>query len=416
MTGSAITVDTGRVVASLKTLAGFGANGRGVCRPALSVDDMAARRWLAGQMTDAGLDVVIDAVGNVYGSTPGVARSVLIGSHSDSVPTGGWLDGALGVIYGIETARAWRAAHPDSPIGIDVVSFSDEEGRYLSCLGSRAFCGVLDDEALAASLVDGRSFFDVAREAGLDGLPRARLDRARHLAYFEAHIEQGPKLDGLGLDIGVVTGIAGMKRMQVRFDGRADHAGTTPMAMRRDAGMAAFDFAVQCEAQLRSVAAADSVWNFGAISFFPGVANVVPKLAELTVELRDLSADVMSAMMESVLMLARRLDGHRGVGVSAHVTGSLAPANMDGGLQQALSEQAELIGAATMALPSGAIHDAMLLAREIPSAMLFVPSIDGRSHTPVEDTSVRHIATGAMVFARAVEASALRLAAGATSV
>ncbi|MFC4276872.1 M20 family metallo-hydrolase [Achromobacter aloeverae] len=392
-------IDTERVLATLRRLARFGARGEGVCRPALSEDDMAARRWLADQMREAGLDARIDAVGNVYGRTPGARRALLVGSHSDSVPTGGWLDGALGVVFGIEAARVWRSQWPDAPIGIDVVSFSDEEGRYLSCLGSRAFCGELDAGQWDALAYEGRTLRQAAADAGLPS-PQdlARLDPQRHLAYLEAHIEQGPRLDRAGLDIGVVTGIAGMHRYIATFSGRADHAGTTPMDMRHDAGMAAFEFAVECEARFRQVGAADSVWNFGAVAFKPGVANVVPKVAELTVELRDLSEDVMARMGAALAALAAERDGVRQVGVRLARQGALSPASMDARLCQALDQAAAARQGSRMAMPSGAIHDAMLLARHVPTGMMFVPSIDGRSHTPVENTADRHLALGAQVF------------------
>lgn len=399
-------IDTERVVAALRRLAQFGAKGRGVCRPALSGDDMAARQWLAEQMREAGLDTQIDAVGNVYGRSSGVAQTLLLGSHSDSVPTGGWLDGALGVIYGIEAARAWRTQWPDAPVGIDVVSFSDEEGRFLSCLGSRAFCGELAPEQWDSLAYEGQTLRQAAAAAGLADSAPVRLDPARHLAYLEAHIEQGPRLDRAGLDIGVVTGIAGMHRYIVSFSGRADHAGTTPMDMRHDAGMAAFEFAVTCAERFKASCAADSVWNFGAVHFLPGVANVVPKVAELTVELRDLSEDVMTRMGDALQALVAERDGAGQVGVQVRRQGALSPAAMDPRLCQAFQQAANAHQARRMDLPSGAIHDAMLLARHVPAGMLFVPSIDGRSHTPVEDTADHHLALGAQVFFAGLQAVA----------
>ncbi|ALM83470.1 M20 family metallo-hydrolase [Bordetella sp. N] len=393
-----VQIDTDRVLATLRRLAQFGAKGKGVCRPAFSAEDLASRRWLADQMREAGLDTSIDAVGNVYGRSPGVKHALLVGSHSDSVPTGGWLDGSMGVVFGIEAARALREQMPAAPVGIDVISFADEEGRYLSCLGSRAFCGELEEAQWDTLAYEGCTLRQAALAAGLPASGLARLDPQRHLAYLEAHIEQGPRLDRAGLDIGVVSGIAGMHRYIVTFTGRADHAGTTPMEMRHDAGMAAFEFAIDCEQRFKAASATDSVWNFGAVQFTPGVANVVPKVAELTVELRDISAPVMERMSAALTALVAERDGARQVAVSLRQQGALPPAVMDARLCQALDHAAAERQGKAMTMPSGAIHDAMVLARHIPTGMMFVPSIDGRSHTPVEDTADHHLVLGAQVF------------------
>lgn len=398
-----IQIDTGRVLKMLRSLAQFGAAGSGVCRPAFSAEDVSSRRWLAEQMREAGLDAQVDSIGNVYGRFPGAKTAVLVGSHSDSVPTGGWLDGALGVVFGIEAARAWKEQCPDSPVGIDVISFSDEEGRYLSCLGSRAFCGELEQVQWDTLSHEGRTLRQATQEAGLPAGNLARLDIARHVAYLEAHIEQGPRLDDADIDIGVVSGIAGMHRYLVNFSGCADHAGTTPMSVRQDAGMAAFEFALECERRFQKVKAADTVWNFGAIQFTPGVANVVPKEASLTVEVRDISETILRNLQTELETLAAERDGARKVGVKLQRQGALAPAMMDARLCTALQRAADAHQCKSMTLPSGAIHDAMVMARHLPTGMLFVPSIGGRSHTPVENTSEHHIMLGAKVFFDALQ-------------
>lgn len=402
-----LVIDQDRVLASLKTLARFGAQGRGVNRPALSPEDMQARRWLAAEMAGAGLAVTMDAVGNVFGKSPS-PQALLLGSHCDSVPTGGWLDGALGVIYGIETARAMRQQYPHAEIGIDVVAFADEEGRYLSCLGSKWFCGELGAHDLSALKFDGVSFAEAARNIGLRPDVGALLDPARHVGYVEAHIEQGPRLDDGRLDLGIVTGIAGMRRFSVNFSGQADHAGTTPMALRRDAGMAALDFAVALRDRFVALQAPEAVWNFGAISFHPGVANVVPKQALLTVEIRDLDAQHLDRMQACLEQLVQQHDSRAGVGVTCASSGNLAPARMDPGLTDLLAAAGADGTSKLMRMHSGAIHDAMVMSRYLPSAMLFVPSIGGRSHDAIEDTAERHLRLGARVFASAAYAMAAR--------
>ncbi len=205
-------------------------------------------------MLDAGLDAQIDGVGNVLGQTPGVGRAVLIGSHTDTVPNGGWLDGAMGVIYGLELARGLAESGSPLPGGIDVISFADEESTYFGTLGSRSFVGELGESDIAeARSLGGESLRDALDRAGYAGRPKVHLDRSRHLAYLEAHIEQGPRLEAEGQRIGLVTSIVGMRRIEVTFFGQADHAGTTPMSLRKDAGAALFAFATEVTTAFHSV-------------------------------------------------------------------------------------------------------------------------------------------------------------------
>ena len=397
-----LAIDEDRLLADLHALAGFGKLGTGVDRPAFSAADLAAREWLAERMQSAGLDAVIDAVGNVYGRSPGVRYSILVGSHTDSVPNGGWLDGALGVIFGLELARAALPARRD--IGIDTISFADEEGTWLACLGSRAFCGDLAEADLAGVATrTGQRLTDRLAELGLRRNALARLDPVRHRAYLEAHIEQGPRLSAGGIDVGVVTGIVGMRRYTVQFRGRADHAGTTPMAMRRDAAFALFGFATMLADRLRAASGPDSVWNFGSVAVRPGAANVVPAEAELAVEFRDLSRAVIDRMEATFHEGVQAADGAHDVAVSSAPLGALEPTALNGKLIDVITESATKAGASHLRMASGAGHDAMILARHIPSAMMFVPSIEGRSHDVSEDTSEADIRRGFRVFAAAAD-------------
>jgi len=399
-----LAIDDDRILADLRTLAGFGKLGTGVDRTSFTEADMAARQWLCGRMAEAGLEAAIDGVGNVYGRTAGVRAAVLLGSHTDSVPGGGWLDGALGVIYGVEIARACRLARASATIGVDVVSFADEEGTFLPLLGSRSFCGELSDEELTGARNSaGAALSKRLADLGLGARPPARLDPSRYRAYLEAHIEQGPRLVSEGIDIGVVTGIVGVRRYRVAFRGRADHAGTTPMAMRRDAAFALFNFAVRLAERFRAAAGPDSVWNFGVVTVKPGAGNVVPSEAELVVEFRDQHEATIRRFEQELHAVEHEFDGAQGVSVAKNLIGSLPPAMMDADLRETLAAAADELAASRIAMPSGAGHDAMILARHIPSAMLFVPSVGGRSHDISEDTSEIDIRRGAHVFARAVE-------------
>lgn len=397
-------LDEDRALADLRALAQFGRVGTGVNRPALTEADIAAREWLRDRMAKAGLSAMIDGVGNVFGRSPFARVALLTGSHSDSVPNGGWLDGALGVIFALEVARARQATHPHAAIGIDAVSFSDEEGTYLACAGSRSFCGALTPSDLhGARNAAQESLSDRLDSVGWAARPLVRLEPDRHRAFLEAHIEQGPRLAESGRHIGVVTGIVGLRRYRVRFEGRADHAGTTPMAMRRDAGMAMHAFALAAAKTLRDAGSPDSVWNLGVVGVKPGAANVVPDEAEIVVEFRDLSTSVLDRMDEALGALVARMDGADDVSATSSVIGRIEPIHMDQRLAARIEDAAAHEDARGERMQSGAGHDAMIVGQQIPAAMLFVPSLGGRSHHISEDTDERDIRRGLRVYARAVQ-------------
>jgi N-carbamoyl-L-amino-acid hydrolase len=400
-------INHARLLADLHQLAEFGKLERGVHRPFLSPQDLEAREWLLQRMHDAGLEAQIDGIGNVYGQAQGVARAILLGSHTDTVPNGGWLDGALGVIYGLEIARAWVEAGAAVGPGVDVISFADEESAYLGMAGSRAFCGYLSDADIeAATHEEGRSLREALVEAGYGGRPFARLDPDRHVAYLEAHIEQGPRLEAEGKRIGVVTGIVGIRRIQVTFSGQADHAGTTPMQLRRDAGMALIELCHELRPRLEESRSADGVWNMGQVAFHPGVGNVVPGSAEVLIEYRDQSVEVLDGMEAEIHAAVAAADGRGGVAVSATQPLGLPPTAVDTDIAELISAAAQGRGEAPVHMPSGAGHDAMVLGSQLPTAMLFVPSIGGRSHDVAEDTAEVDILLGIDVMADAVLALA----------
>jgi len=397
-------LDEDRAIDDLRALARFGKFETGVDRPAMSEADLEAREWLRNRMAQAGLEASIDGLGNVYGRAPKARVSILLGSHSDTVPRGGWLDGALGVIYALEVARTRLTAFPNAVVGVDAISFSDEEGTFLACAGSRSFCAALAPGDLErARNASNEALSERLAHHGLSRRGKALLDPLRHRAFIEAHIEQGPRLIEQGLEIGVVSGIVGLRRRRVRFQGQADHAGTTPMTMRRDAGFAMFSFACAAAEGLRSAGSPDSVWNFGVAEVKPGAANVVPQEAQIVVEYRDLSRDVMQRMDEALVGLVAVRDGAAGVRVSSEMIGAIEPTAMDERLIERLEAAALAEGAKSQRMQSGAGHDAMIVGRRIPAAMLFVPSIGGRSHDISEDTDEADIRRGLRVYASAVE-------------
>ena len=397
-----IRIDRRRLLADMRKLAEFGKVGTGVDRPAFSAADMEARAWLRERMTDAALDAEIDGVGNVFGRSRANGPSVLIGSHSDSVPRGGWLDGAMGVVYGIEIVRA-DSENADRR-AVDVIAFEDEEGSYLPVLGSRSFCGDLgDNEIDDARSASGESLATAIANAGIADKPPARFEDGRYRAYLEAHIEQGPRLEAEGPKIGIVTAIVGIRRFRVAFAGRADHAGTTPMSMRLDAGSALIRMAGDLIDVFERNAGPETVWNIGKAIFEPGAANVVPNRAEFLFEFRDTDSATMDALEQRLSEIVQKANAAGSVVVTAERTANIAPTPMDPVFGEAIEAATREVGAISMRLPSGGGHDAMVMARYMPTAMLFVPSIGGRSHDVEEDTDEDDIVLGCEVLARVVD-------------
>lgn len=401
-----LTIDGDRLLADLGTLRTFGATGTGVVRPSLSPIDLDARAWLQERMVDAGLDASIDGVGNVFGTAPTSGPALLVGSHSDTQPTGGWLDGALGTIFGLEVARAAQeyAAAGGPALAVDAVAWIDEEGTYGSCLGSRTYCGLTTDEELAAAAnADGETLHQAWARAGFDGEPAPRRPD-RHVGYLEAHIEQGANLERAGHDLGVVTSIVGSRNVLISFTGEQNHAGTTPMAYRKDAAKALFHLAVAIDDAFADLAGERTVWTMGNARLHPGGASIIPGRAELHVQFRDPELDVLDTFEATVRALVAEADGRPCRVSAAAPNAPVAPAAMDPGLQEHLAGAAARWSESGWSrLPSAAVHDAMFLAEVMPTGMLFVPSIGGISHDFAEDTAEDDIVRGCRALATAAE-------------
>lgn len=393
-----------RLLDDLKTLRSFGTNGPGVVRLSLSPVDMEARRWLAGRMTDAGLDATIDGVGTVFGRSRKSGPALVIGSHTDTQPTGGWLDGALGVIYGLEIARTLDECAATRDFAVDVASWIDEEGTFSSFLGSRSFVGDAIDASLQhARNRDGVLLGDALAQAGVANVPRVVLDRARQRAYLEPHIEQGGRLEASGKSVGVVTTIVGIREFQLRFTGQRNHAGTTPMSIRRDAGAALVAFIARVDDAFGRLADADTVWTVGRIDLDPGSFSVVPGKADMYLQFRDGNTQRLHAMESTLAALVDEWNVQHAVQVELiPCDGPEEPVVMDTALQQLIEQAAEAVAPGQwIHMPSGASHDAQVIAHHIPACMLFVPSIGGVSHDFIEDTAEAHIVLGCEVAARA---------------
>jgi beta-ureidopropionase / N-carbamoyl-L-amino-acid hydrolase len=398
------TINPERLLTDLRTLRSFGSQGTGVVRPSLSPADIEARHWLCGRMQEAGLDAHIDGVGNVIGRSRNAGKALLIGSHSDTQPTGGWLDGALGVVYALEVVRACAEDAHTRHLAIDPVAWIDEENTFVSCLGSRAYCGLLKPgEQEAARNREGVALTDAWRKAGLDGVP-TQVEPGRYLGYLEAHIEQGAYLENDGKHIGVVTAIVGSRNFTVRFQGQQNHAGTTPMPVRQDAGMALIDFAYHVNQAFQQLAGPRTVWTIGRVEFHPGAASIIPGRAEMHLQFRDPEQARLEAFEAKTAALIAEANRHGPVAVTLEAASNpIQPTGMDPSFQQHIAAAAEQHAPGKWQyMPSAAIHDAMFLAQVMPAGMLFVPSINGISHDFAENTSDEDIVRGCQVMATSV--------------
>ena len=314
-----VEIDAERLLANLRHLRTFGAHDPGVIRLSLSPVDMASRHWLVERMGEAGLDATIDGVGSVFGRSAKAGPALLLGSHTDTQPTGGWLDGAMGVIYGLEVAQALAETAETRDLAVDVASWIDEEGTYHGFLGSRSFCGSLGAEVIeTATSREGHRLADALAGAGLGGVASARCEAGRYRGYLEAHIEQGPYLEETGKQIGVVSGIVGLRGFGIGFAGEQNHAGTTPMDRRRDAGVALIELGHRIGAEFSRLAGERTVWTIGHASFDPGAQSIVPGRAEMLFQFRDPEPARLDALEEALMALvAEANEGSREWGAGA---------------------------------------------------------------------------------------------------
>jgi N-carbamoyl-L-amino-acid hydrolase len=411
-------IDEARFRADLEALAEIGSTGDGgVHRPALGEAHLAARAWLRERVAAAGLELQVDGAGNHFARLacgPEGAPSLLLGSHLDSVPRGGRFDGALGVVAALEVLRVVREAGLSLPVHLEAVDFTDEEGTLVGLLGSSALAGTLHAEHLR----DPRGGRE-ALEAGLEraGLTEAGLlassrrdlpsrgDTATLVGYLEMHIEQGRRLVDAAADMGIVTAIVGIGSYRLVFLGRADHAGTTPMKARRDAGLGASAFVLAVrERVLRDFPGC--VANVGEMRFVPGAFNIVPARAEVALEYRAPRAGEMERLGAALIAEAHAAADRYALGLEVEWLDQHDPAPMDERAQAALVAAADALGLAHIPLTSGAGHDAQSLAGLCPTGMVFVPSVDGASHSPREFTRWEDCVNGANVLLQA----ALRMA------
>jgi N-carbamoyl-L-amino-acid hydrolase len=391
--------DGARVLADLNTLRSIAAYKTGVHKPTFSEPHMRSLEWLARRLPEAGLSAAIDGIGNLLGTSTKAGPKLLAGSHLESQNFAGWLDGPLGVVYALEAARV---INPDPNVNgaVEVAAWCDEEGHFGSFLGSRSYVGdVTEADIDAARDSSGRTMRQALSDVGLAGRARAKAERGRHIGYLEAHIEQGLALESSGLKIGVVTSIVGIWQYRITFSGEQNHAGTTRMADRRDAGLALVRFGVAIDDRLPALCSPRTVWTTGRITLDPGAPSIIPGRAEMLFQMRDDDPAVIARLEDLLQSMAAEVNAQGPCSVAIERIRTGAPAMMNAGFQQAIEAASlDFASGRSVRMHSAAGHDAQVLATIMPAGMLFVPSIGGISHHWSENTDDADIVTGAHVY------------------
>ncbi len=398
-------VNKTRLIKGLNDLAKIGAcSDGGVCRLALTDEDKTARDQVLQWMIELNLQTHVDQVGNLIGIRPGKNNldPVVMGSHIDTVPTGGRFDGTAGVIAGLEVIEILNqyGIYTERPVA--VVSFTNEEGvRYQNdMIGSRAFCGFISpNEAYSAKGTDGTLFGEELKRIGYAGeFPCGSIHPH---AFVELHIEQGPLLDREQVSIGVVEAISGIAWYEVTIQGEANHAGTTPTSMRHDAGLSA----AHVITHLRETANAlgeNQRATCGAVSFSPNAINVIPAKAVLSIDLRNSNEEILKEAEQRLQQFLKDRAQQDDVHIETHLLSRVRPESCHPDVISAITESVQELDHTCRSMISGAVHDALILARYCPTGMIFVPSKDGLSHNPTEYTSADELEAGANVLLRTV--------------
>ncbi len=401
-----MSLDPKRTIAELKELRELTSDQNGAQRVAWTDTWLTARKWFESKLTTLPVEHHYDASGNQWVTLPGESeKALLLGGHLDSVPNGGWLDGCLGVMTGLEILRYFATEfHGRPPITIRVVDFADEEGARFgrSLLGSSAFAETHSIDAdRGRKDKDGITLEDALRKCGveIERFPEARREQQNAAAYLELHIEQGPVLENLGLPLGVVTGTKGVERHAVSFFGQEAHSGSTPMNMRRDALAAAAKLALE----IRTIARrhSDAVCTMGSVRTFPGIVTAVVGRCETTLDQRDLDGAVLAQMYREAKQLSERFAQEENCIVEWSRIWNIEPIPFHPTLLKFCDEAVRETVGTSHQLPSGPLHDAAEVARAgIPTVMMFVQSLRGISHNKIEDTKEEHIETAVVAMNR----------------
>lgn len=383
-----IKINLERLKDDIEALARFGRDPRGgITRPSFSQPDREARNWLKEKIREAGLIFRQDGAGNLFGHLGEEGRAVLVGSHIDTVINGGNFDGSIGVLAGLECVRrikeeGWKLAKP-----LEVVSFTDEEGNLVGdFLGSRAFAGLLNKEEIEKGMTSfGRPLNDVlaGTEFTLESIQRAREERPEVEAFLELHIEQGAVLDTEDIPIGIVERIAGKNYRWCSFLGKADHGGTTPLELRHDAFLATADFVLK-GTQHVATKHYGSMITFGKVNVHPGSFSVVPGEVDFSLDFRSASPETLKALENELLTLAEDIASTRGLAFYSRIVDKTEPVTISPRILGILKEECQKLGYPFLPITSGAGHDAQIVSAVAESGMIFIPCVDGISHSPEE--------------------------------
>jgi len=383
-----IRVDLERLRADIEALGRFGPDPKGgISRPSFSRADVEAREWLKGRIRDAGLAIRQDGAGNIFGRLGSPGKTVMAGSHIDTVINGGKYDGSVGVLAALEGLRRIREERVVLTKSLEVASFTDEEGNLVGdFLGSRAFMGLLsEDEVRHGRTQFGPLLAEVLKgtEFTIDGILEAHKLKPELEAYLELHIEQGPILETEEVPIGLVEAIAGKRYLWCSFTGNAAHAGTTPLELRQDAFLGLADFALKAT---RHVAAAHygSMVTIGKVAVHPGAFSVIPGRAEFSLDFRSTSGETLRDLDKELSDIARDVASTRGLSFASKLMDVTEPVKVPERLLKLMEQECGTLGYPFLRLPSGAGHDAQILAGGCDSGMIFIPCLDGTSHAPDE--------------------------------
>ena len=405
-------VDPKRTVAELKELRALTGDENGAQRIAWTDMWLKAREWFTAKLAGLPVEHHYDAAGNHWITLAGESdKALILGSHLDSVPNGGWLDGCLGMMAALETLRGFAHAHNGRPpVTIRVVDWADEEGARFgrSLLGSSAFASTHSIDAdRGRTDKDGIRLEDALRKCGveIDRFPDARREQKNAAAYLELHIEQGPVLEGLGLPLGVVLGTKGVERHAITFHGQEAHSGSTPMAVRRDALAAAAKLALE----IRTIAGKhpDAVCTMGSVKTFPGIVTAVVGRCEATLDQRDLDAGVLAGMYREARETSERFAKDERCTVEWSRIWNIEPIQFHPALVDLCEQAVKETAGSVHRMPSGPLHDAAEVARAgIPTVMMFVQSLRGISHNKIEDTKEEHLEMAVQAFGKLAEKTA----------
>ena len=401
---SDLTINAKRLRNDVETLAEIGRGAdNGIYRPSFSDADMQARAWLKEQIEGAGLDFYQDGAANIHAryQVNNSIASVMTGSHIDSVPGGGHLDGALGVLTGLECIRCIKESGLSIKRPLEAIAFTDEEGRFGGILGSNAICGNLTAELIqSAQDLNGISLLEAMARHGLlamDALDASRQADTMH-AFVELHIEQGPVLERQKIQLGAVDAIAGLFKWSVKLGGVAAHAGATPMTMRQDAFSGLAEFSTTLNSVLEKHGSSRSVATIGRVTLSPGAANVVPNQAEFSLDVRDTDENVLNnlakAMKKELSEIADRLD----LTFEYDILSEIKPVLCSEKIISLIENNAKQLGITNHRMASGAAHDTQIMAGKTQAGLIFIPSKDGCSHSPNEWSDWADIENGANVL------------------